>query len=352
MHAFTVNFLLASLLHGISAEALGNMLGLGMQHVHDGARSAHEASASEIGSGVLERVYTNYAELPVGEDALRANGWTKHDGKGCHPQLGYAWSESSGGPTKQQPLVLYTTQSGLPAGVGIAIRNEMPEPQLKWTTQNPVVEFQGDDVAYHIDVAFRRSGVCGDSGVASGIGEVLIVNPGGAHEMEIPLTESEARAAPNPWQKGSCYDGMGFHYFLNTKGESPPEWSASDLFPVVPMFHEGKLNAIFFASVTSQITFPLLAANWWEPVSLSDSEMCDNFCGNCDFKDHSGKSWSTMHIYFNHHRDVVCPAADDECVPPRWMFWGRRSCCPSEAAQEAPAKMHGARIARRHQKSS
>lgn len=352
MHAFIVNFLLVSLLHGSSAETLGNMLGLGMQHVHDGSRSAHDVSASGIGSGVLERVYTDYAELPIGEDALRAKGWTKHDGKGCHPQLGYAWSESRSGPTKRQPLVLYTTESGSPAGVGVVIRNVMLEPQLKWTTQNPVVEFQGGDVAHHIDVAFRRSGVCGDSGVGSGIGEVLIVNPGGAYKMEIPLTEDEARAGSNPWQKGSCYDGMGFHYFLNTKGESPPEWSASDLFPVVPMFHEGKINAIFFASVTSQVTFPLIAANWWDPKSLSDSEMCANLCGNCDFKNHGGKRWSTMHLYFNHHRDIICPAEDDECDQSFFPFWGRRSCCPAEAAQKVPAKMGLARIVKRHNTSS
>lgn len=227
--------------------------------------------------------------------------------------------------------MLYTTVDGQPAGVGTIFRTDsFPAAQQKWVTETPLVQYSGNDKVFQIDVAFRSAGVC-TSGVShSQIGDTLIVNPAGANSKVIPLS-LEA-----PWVSGSCFDGMGTHAFLNTNDQAGPmPWSANDLFPVVAMYHEGKINSIFFASTKDQVSIPVLSANWWEPVSLSDEQMCGNWCDqSCGFTDHDDV-WSTMHIYFNDHDTVKC-AAELTCATGFFPFPGKRSCCPgSVSSQEA-----------------
>lgn len=310
------------------------MFRLGMPHHSDHGR--HDVSAADtsgqgfLGGSVMERVYTNYASLPVGREALQAAGWTKHNTE-CDEHLGYAWTQHSSGPTTRKPLILYTTADGLPAGVGTIIQNFMPEQQKKWVTKSPLVaaaDSQND--AFQIDVAFRSSDVCTEGAGHSGIGDRLIVNPGGEDSMEVPLTYDDS------WKLGSCYDGMGTHAFLNTNDPSSTmPWQTSDLFPIVPMYHEGEISAIFFASVTSQVTIPMIDANWWEPVTLDDAAMCTNACDEkCDFTGNEGKEeWSTMHIYFNDHTKIKC-APDLECLSEGSVFMpGKASCCPAKASK-------------------
>lgn len=308
---------------GGAAGMLGSMLGLGMPGDHDVV-----AQSSAFGE-TMERVYTKYASLPVGETALSEAGWTKHTG-GCDPHLGFAWTQDSRGTTKSKPLVLYTTVDGQPAGVGTIFRKSFPAAQQKWVTETPLVQFWGWGTVIQIDVAFRSAGVCTPGVSHSQIGDTLIVNPAGANSKVIPLS-LEA-----PWVSGSCFDGMGTHAFLNTNDQAGPmPWSANDLFPVVAMYHEGKINSIFFASTTNQVTIPIISANWWEPVSLSNDAMCGNWCDqSCGFTDHDDV-WSTMHIYFNAHETVEC-AAELTCATDFFPFPGKRSCCPGDvSSQEA-----------------
>lgn len=157
--------------------------------------------------------------------------------------------------------------------------------------------------------------------------------------------------------RGACFDGMGWHYFKDLLAPNGTiSWQASNLMPVVPMYDpiHGKFNAIFFASAvvqqvstwalwlghfglgTCQRLFSLLlteqafnnkslpvalpalrfhnngsrnhrrcvfqadsffpAANSWEPIPLTDSMQCANFCdSNCGFSGPASwdKRWST-----------------------------------------------------------
>ena len=124
----------------------------------------------------------------------------------------------------------------------------------------------------------------------------------------------------------------------------------------------GKFNAIFFASAivqqvmtwalaACQRLFSLLcfhtegsrndrccvfqadsffpAANSWEPIPLTDSMQCANFCeSNCGFTGPASwdKRWSTMHFYFHDHSssDLTCSRSPEI----RHCFTGV-SCCPN-----------------------
>ena len=155
----------------------------------------------------------------------------------------------------------------------------------------------------------------------------LIVNPKSASKkMILPLTDTDAKNGG--WKRGSCFDSMGTHWFLDTSlGGGKLSWKAENLFPVVTMFHNGEINAIFFASTVSQVSIPFLKSNEWEPKALSDSEMCKNTCDkDCTFSGMpNGGPWSTAHIYFRDHSEVICDS-NLKCA----LTWPYRiSCCES-----------------------
>lgn len=177
----------------------------------------------------------------------------------------------------------------------------------------PMVSGWRGDVA-HIDVAFRSGDIiCSGAQDNLTIGDALIVNPagegryGGGPKMELPLTDTEAAA--RGWMRGSCFDGMGWHWFLDTSMfNGKLSWKAENLFPVVTMYHEGQLNAMFFASTINQVSVPLLQSNEWEPKALSSEEMCMNICDkDCTFSGLTNAGpFSTMHIFFRDHKSVTC----------------------------------------------
>lgn len=278
----------------------------------------------------MERTFTKYVSLPLGEEALKAQGWHKHVKNGCNPQLGFAWTEESTGSTKSHPMKLYTTAAGQPSGVGIAIRgingNPLPEPQRQWATTKPLVSPSEDPAVAHIDVAFRSGDIiCSGETSTATIGDTLIVNPTGNSSKSIPLTEDAIKA--DGWRRGSCFDGMGFHWFLDTSlGAGQLSWKAENLFPVVAMTHEGSINAIFFATTFNQVSIPLLMSNEWEPLALSNDQMCKNTCDDdCTFSGMPAKGgpWSTAHVYFRDHKSVTC--ASELTCGFTWPFRG--NCC-------------------------
>jgi len=156
---------------------------------------------------------------------------------------------------------------------------------------------------------------------------------------EIPLNEAGVENAG--WQRGSCFKGMGWHYFFNTDGTGKKlpmtagKWKKGDLFPVVAMYdNDGAFNALFFASITSQYTdcgmMGCNSQNQWEPSVLNEFMMCKNFCGECGFDRDSAdedSSWATMHIYFNDHENLKCPASTT-CFIPHWA--GGLGCCDKD----------------------
>jgi len=292
------------------------------------------AAGSTFGGDVMEREFTKYNGVPVGEEALRHAKWTKHDENGCDPHLGYGWTKKSSGATKSEPLVVYTTAGGQSAGVGTIIkgrgREQFPEPQRQWASTVHHVPPRNDPEYAHIDVAFRSGSiVC--SGEVSGdtVGDVIIVNPEGPHSKTIALTEAESEQ--QGWRRGSCFDGMGWHRFFDTtRGDGTLSWKAENLFPVVAMYDQGEVNAIFFASTLDQVSIPIVAANHWEPKSLSDHEMCVNTCDDdCTFGETADGVWSTMHIYLKDHRSVVCPKSASCHI----NFPSKMGCCEATSYQ-------------------
>lgn len=266
-----------------------------------------------FGGSEMSRQYTKYNKIPVGEDDLSGSGWHKHTANGCDSHLGFAWTKKSSGPTHAEPLIVYTTAGGQQAGIGTMIMSWHGDPglhpnQQKWAT-SPSSIVVGPADQFQVNVAFRSGSlVC--SGATNGnlIGDVLIVNPGGAHSKNLPLTESES--ASEGWHRGSCFDSMGWHRFFDTSTSdgSMSYGSPANLLPVTAMYHNGEINAFFFSSVLDQVSIPLVKYNGWEPVCLSDGNMCMNTCdSDCTFGDLGPNGpWSTMHIYLKDPSTVTC----------------------------------------------
>lgn len=305
-----------------------------------GATVVGLATGSSFGGDVMERQFMVYNGVPVGEDALRHAGWHKHDENGCDPHLGFGWTKSQSGATKSEPLVVYTTAGGQSAGVGTIIkgygREPFPTPQQKWASSTHLVGPKNDPEYAHIDVAFRSGSiVCSGASLSfklsggDAVGDVIIVNPAGPNSKTIPLTE--AQSEQEGWRRGSCFDGMGWHRFLDTsRADGTLSGKAENLFPVVAMYYEGTVNAIFFASTLDQVSMPILAPNGWDPKSLSPSQMCKNTCDDdCDFGETPDGVWSTMHIFLKDHSSVVCPQST-HCAN-SWPL--RMGCCEASNIQ-------------------
>merc|ERR1719291_1650255 len=118
---------------------------------------------------------------------------------------------------------------------------------------------------------------------------------------------------------------MGWHWFLDTASGGRLPTRAENTFPVVTMYHENQLNAIFFTSWSNEVTVPFVDSNEWEPIALTVPLMCKNACAKtCASENFQGtEKWSTMHVYFRDHREVKC-TGDLECalyVPSKW------GCC-------------------------
>lgn len=279
----------------------------------------------------MARTFGQFKGLPTGETELKEAGWHKSNSV-CDPKLGFAWTQDKDGATATQPMKLYTTLGGQPAGVGMIIlghgasNTPLPGALWKWATEFPIVGPEPTSQLVHIDVAFRSGPImCSgkkDESEEHKIGDVLIVNPKAQDKQNtqkewentkylwkaLPL---EAEAAQNSgWTPGSCFDTMGTHWGLDTsmgtgRKSVPPNklsWKADQLFPVVTMYGiDDKINAIFFASTLNQVTGAPPGNNQWEPRPLSSEDMCKNFCDDdCAWTgmDTEKGPWSTAHIFF------------------------------------------------------
>ena len=126
--------------------------------------------------------------------------------------------------------------------------------------------------------------------------------------QEIPLTRGEAEK--QGYYRGSCFDGMGMHYFKDLKVPGGMSWDSDGLQPVVAMYNSDEsLNAVFFASSDNQNS--IWGSHEWEPVPLNDWAMCKNWCpsAGCNWDangGHEGGLWSTQHWYFGNHEEVKC----------------------------------------------
>jgi len=64
------------------------------------------------------------------------------------------------------------------------------------------------------------------------------------------------------------------------------------------MYHEGRINAFFFASTDIQQTVPVGPAHQWEPVYLPNILMCKNWCNaECTFSDTVSNPLREMRLF-------------------------------------------------------
>jgi hypothetical protein len=252
----------------------------------------------------LVRTYTEYITLPKTAAEARAAGWQSSGT--CDPNTGMAFNFKGVGPSIEYPLTLYFTSGGQAAGAGVEVYGQLPEKLVNagfWAVS-------GTD-QYHITLSFRASqAMCSGSTSPDALGDRLIVNPGKLNYM-IPVIESELIEAK--WHKGSCFWGMGYHWFYDIQTAPNMSWQAQNLLPIVPMFNNGSVNAIFFAS--SSVQQSIFDPHTWEPIPLPNFLMCKNTCdADCTFTGTS--AWSTYHIYFRDYSAVTCAGGcESSCCP-------------------------------------
>jgi len=255
----------------------------------------------------LERDYTEYYSLPIDADSAKAAGWVPLNTT-CEAPLGVTWAQSSKGATESQPILLYFTPGGQITGAGALYRGSYPDNLVNNGYLQPVPG-NDDGSEWFVTVTFRSpEDVCSSGSLALPLGDRLVLNAN-TIAQEIPLTPQEAGAAG--WVAGSCFSGMGTHWFLDVSQNGSMSWEAANLFPIVTMYNEetptatGTINAFFFASSIVQQSLLPPSTNEWEPIPLPNILMCKNFCdSSCHFSDTS--FYSTLHLYMNDRTAVSC----------------------------------------------
>lgn len=248
--------------------------------------------------------------MPVDAATATKQGWLPMYGTQCLNGLGvaYAQAKSKNGTNPSEPVVLYYTPGGQASGVGVFVLGDS-KPKL-------VDRFfmdAGKSGSYKrkfISVSFRsETAACSLAVSKYPLGDRLVVNAGsGGIKMELPVTRKDAAAAE--WVRGSCFQGMGNHWFKDLTGPHLT-WEAENLLPVVIMYDEesenadNEINAFFFADSDRQQQALPPNANQWEPIPLPNFAMCKNFCNSsCTFHDTS--LFSTLHVYLKDYKKVTC----------------------------------------------
>eukprot|EP00466_Bigelowiella_natans_P008277 jgi/Bigna1/89814/estExt_fgenesh1_pg.C_560030 len=265
-------------------------------------------SPQDVGDS-LAAVFTKYYSKPTTAAEATDAGYSAVDGK-CDPYLGVAYTQG-GKLSKKTPEFIYFTPGGQLAGVAVDVYGT-PETSLI----DAGYFVKKDEQRYHISATFRAPDkVCSSSADEMVVGDRVVLNAAGPEGpgVNYHISLNETGAISQGFSRGSCFDGMGWHYFKDISGESTSQkmkfpLPAEHLLPIVPMYHEGKLNAIFFTTTKVQQTLLPPRTNGWEPIPLPNKLMCGNWCDtDCGF---SGTAiWSTQHWYFHDHTKVICPSS-------------------------------------------
>jgi len=279
--------------HDVIATGLGDNLGSVVNRSMLGG-------GPSFGENFMERTYSSYATLPMNETDLKVQGWVKTGNSSCNPDLGWEWLQGGETVTLDKPIVLYTTEAGQVSGVGVLMAGDPPDPQKKWAQQK--------SNGWQMDVAFRHGDIlCSGQVSEAAIGDTLIVNPSGpkhgGEKKVISLVEEESNSAG--WHRGSCFDGMGWHRYLDTDFHNTSmSWKAENLFPVAAMYSEGKITAMNFATWTLQQG--ITGSHQWDTLPTPSWALCTGMCDS-SCKTFAGTHfWSTMHIFFRNHRGIKC----------------------------------------------
>ena len=104
-----------------------------------------------------------------------------------------------------------------------------------------------------------RADTCSSVVASDVIGDRLVINEVGGANFSVPLLEEDAQLAK--FTRGSCLDTMGRHWMLDLETAPKLSFEADNLMPLVPMYWEGKINAMFFT--VPFIEQSIFNSNWW-----------------------------------------------------------------------------------------
>ena len=277
------------------------------------------ASSAVEGSGIgdrLDRVFTKYIGQPLTSSEAVSDGFTLNNNEECDSVMGYTYSKNyerrllnidnvtlpiNLNASEDTPTNLYFSAGGQLTGFSTDIYGGVATEPLKEGFFDII-----DNGSHHritISTRSNTKNVCDpDYQFEEPVGDAVIVQPK-TIGRNIPLTRQAAEK--ENYHRGSCFDGMGFHYFKDLSStDSSMSWKADNLQPVVVMYNiDDEINAVFFASSINQNG--LFSTHEWEPVPLPDKAMCLNTCDDdCTFE--GTKLWSTMHWYFNDNKQIKC----------------------------------------------
>eukprot|EP01102_Stenamoeba_stenopodia_P010717 TRINITY_DN325_c0_g1_i1.p1 TRINITY_DN325_c0_g1~~TRINITY_DN325_c0_g1_i1.p1 ORF type:complete len:290 (-),score=52.60 TRINITY_DN325_c0_g1_i1:156-1025(-) len=243
----------------------------------------------------LIRDFTKYIPMPITVEDAEYDSW-QQSSSGCDPNLGIAYTQYGSSATTNYPITLYFTQSGLVAGMGVTVFGSVPASLVQQGFWQQLATN-----TYYITLTFRDpSQMCtNNDNSTEPLGDRIIINAGGVG-FSIPMLEETAIS--DNWTPGSCFYGMGRHYFYDLVSAPNMSWIAGNLMPVVAMYANGTINAIFFATTSVQ---QVILPKEWDGFPLPNFLMCKNWCdSSCTF---SGTHfWSTMHIYFRDYTQAHC----------------------------------------------
>lgn len=239
--------------------------------------------------------YNAFRSMPITKAAALAAGWKFSDT--CSAVHGFTATLSAGGATESEPVTLHFNGAGQLSGIGMTIYGTGVSPLLvERGFLTPI-----SNSVHRIAVVFRTHDLCLTTPSPNPLGNVLLVNPDTIN-FSLPVIEREAQSAA--WTQGSCFADMGTHYFYDLVSAPKMSWVSANMLPIVPMYHDGFINAIFFASNVVQQS--LFSSQMWDRVALPDVLMCKNWCdSNCTFSDTN--FWSTGHFFFRNYSQVTCP---------------------------------------------
>jgi len=243
------------------------------------------------------------AQLPINYSAAVASGWVSYTN--CDPNLGIAVAHA-GTPSVHNPLTLYFTATGAIAGIGYDVFGDQQSNLIQKGYWNLI---SSSNKQYRASVSFRPSTeMCSSTRSQFLIGDRLILNAD-TIGMRLPITVPDA--ITNGWTKGSCIQGMGTHWSYDVATHPKMSWQDANLLPVVTMYIEEKISAIFFNTpVTQQSIFPP-NSNDWDLVPIPTFLMCQNWCDStCTW----GTSfWSTGHVFFYNPSVLTCGCSSQVC---------------------------------------
>jgi len=248
------------------------------------------ASAQGIGDGSLYRTFGIYAALPMNSYDAINQGWTNYTD--CDPNLGVGFSYSSGGPDQLNPITLYMSAGGQIAGLS---NTHYGQPDNDYWLAT-------DDGNWILSISFRPNdaNLCDpEYKYNEPLGVQVVLNQGSEPSIAIPLDEQDAISAD--FTEGGCIGNMGTHWSLDLATAPYMSWVAANLLPIMPMYHNGQIDAVLFNTPNVQVGSEPLGP--WEPP-LVEALMCYNWCNDtCTW---SNDWWNTMHIFFTDYTQNTC----------------------------------------------